>query len=98
MAPAGCHTHRHASRESYYKEHDLIHHNSSFITTSGHITSHDQSLQKQVRRPLIVVASFTWLQLGSSKNVFLPTNNHNVIFCQLLFTLHKDPFHRIRSN
>ena len=33
MAPAGCHTHRHASRESYYKEHDLIHHNSSFITT-----------------------------------------------------------------
>ncbi len=26
MAPAGCHTHRHASRESYYKEHDLIHH------------------------------------------------------------------------
>ena len=80
MAPAGCHTHRHASRESYYKEHDLIHHNSSFITTSGHITSHDQSLQKQVRRPLIVVASFTWLQLGSSKNVFLPTNHHNVIF------------------
>jgi len=69
MAPAGCHTHRHASRESYYKEHDLIHHNSSFITTSGHITSHDQSLQKQVRRPLILVASFTWLQLGSSKNV-----------------------------
>ena len=58
MAPAGCHTHRHASRESYYKEHYLIHHNSSFITTSGHITSHDQSLQKQVRRPLIVVASF----------------------------------------
>ena len=32
-----------------------------------------QLLQKQVRRPLIVVASFTWLQLGSSKNVFLPT-------------------------
>ena len=73
MAPAGCHTHRHASRESYCKEHDLIHHNSSFITTFGHITSLDQSLQKQVRRPLIVVASFTWLQLGSSKNVFLPT-------------------------
>ena len=45
----------------------------SFITSSGHITSHDQSLQKQVRRPLIVVASFTWLRLGSSKNVFLPT-------------------------
>ena len=85
MAPAGCHTHRHASRESYYKEHDLIHHNSSFITTSGHITSHDQSLQKQVRRPLIVVASFTWLQLGSSKNVFLPMNNHNVILSTSIY-------------
>ena len=64
MAPAGCHTHRHASRESYYKEHDLIHHNSSFITTSGHITSHDQSLQKQVRRPLIVVACFHMAAIG----------------------------------
>ena len=85
MAPAGCHTHRHASRESYYKEHDLIHHNSSFITTSGHITSHDQSLQKQVRRPLIVVASFTWLQLGSSKNDFLPTNHHNVILSTSIY-------------
>ena len=64
MAPAGCHTHRHASRESYYKEHDLIHHSSSFITTSGHITSHDQSLQKQVRRPLIVIASFYVAAIG----------------------------------
>ena len=27
MAPAGCHTHRHASRDSYYKNMiDLIHH------------------------------------------------------------------------
>ena len=40
MAPAGCHTHRHASRDSYYKNMiNLIHHNSSFITTSGHIMS-----------------------------------------------------------
>ena len=42
MAPAGCHTHRHASRESYYKEHDLIHHNSSFITTLA--ISHHKTL------------------------------------------------------
>ena len=74
MAPAGCHTHRHASRESYYKNMiNLIHHIYHSSHPFGHITSHDQSLQKQVRRPLIVVASFTWLQLGSSKNVFLPT-------------------------
>ena len=60
MAPAGCHTHRHASRHSYYKNmiSYITIYQSSFITTSGHITSHDQSLQKQVRRPLIVVASF----------------------------------------
>ena len=39
MAPAGCHTHRHASRDSYYKNMiNLIHH-MSFITSSGHITS-----------------------------------------------------------
>ena len=46
MAPAGCHTHRHASRDSYYKNMiNLIHHiyhssHISFITSSGHITSH----------------------------------------------------------
>ena len=87
MALAGCHTHRHASRDSYYKNmisYITIYH-SSFITTSVHITSYDQSLQKQVRRPLIVVASFTWLQLGSSKNVFLPTNNHNVILSTSIY-------------
>ena len=38
MAPAGCHTHRHASRDSYYKNMIsyityIIHHN------FGHITS-----------------------------------------------------------
>ena len=37
-----------------------------------HITS-QHALQKQVRRPLIVVACFTWLLWVSSKNVFLPT-------------------------
>ena len=87
MAPAGCHTHRHASRESYYKEHDRIHHNISFIIHHNfwpyQITK--QLLQKQVRRPLIVVASFTWLQLGSSKNVFLPTNHHNVILSTSIY-------------
>ena len=42
MAPAGCHTHRHAGRDSYYKNMiNLIHHiyHSSFITAFGHITS-----------------------------------------------------------
>ena len=66
----------------------IIHHN----FWPYHITW--QLLQKQVRRPLIVVASFTWLQLGSSKNVSYLRKSHNVI-CQFLFTLHKDPFHRL---
>ena len=72
MAPAGCHTHRHASRETYY--------NNMIISYIIHATSQlwpyhitCQTLQKQVRRPLIVVASFTWLIWVSSKNAFLPT-------------------------
>ena len=60
MAPAGCHTHRHVGRDSYYKNMiNLIHH-IYFIHHIAfwpyHITRH--MLQKQVRRPLIVVASF----------------------------------------
>ena len=42
MAPAGCHTHGHASRDSYYKNMiNLIHH-IYFIhhILFGHITSH----------------------------------------------------------
>ena len=73
MAPAGCHTHRHASRESYYKEHDLIHHNISFIIHHNfwpyHITKH--FLQKQVTHPLIVVASFYVAAIGFLARTFL---------------------------
>ena len=50
MAPAGCHTHRHASRGSYYKNmiaYITIYH-SSFITTSGHITSHDNCCKNKL--------------------------------------------------
>ena len=58
MAPAGCRTHRHASRDSYYKNMiNLIHH----IYHSSHllaISHHIALAAKQVRRPLIVVASF----------------------------------------
>ena len=65
MAPAGCHTHRHASRDSYYKNMiNLIHH--IYIIHHNfwpyHITRH--MLQKQVRRPLIVVASFYVAAIG----------------------------------
>ena len=65
MAPAGCHTHRHASRDSYYKNMiNLIHHiyhSSHLLAISYHIY---HLLQKQVRRPLIVVASFYVAELG----------------------------------
>ena len=50
MALAGCHTHRHASRDSYYKNmisYIIIYH-SSFITTSGHITSHDNCCKNKL--------------------------------------------------
>ena len=94
MAPAGCHTHRHASRETLQN---------MIIAYIIHITSwaipyhRKHSLQKQVRRLYFVVACFTWLLWVSSKNVSYLRMNHNVI-CQLLFTLHKDPFHQIRSD
>ena len=65
MAPAGCHTHRHASRDSYYKNMiNLIHHiyhSSHLLAISYHIY---HLLQKQVRRPLIVVATFYVAYIG----------------------------------
>ena len=77
MAPAGCQTHRHASRDSYYKNMiNLIHH--IYIITffwPYHITWH--TLQKQVRRSLLVVACFTWLLWVSSKNVSYLRESHN---------------------
>ena len=58
MAPAGCHTHRHASRDSYYKNMiNLIHHIYHSSHPSGHITS-QHALQKQVRRPLLCCCKF----------------------------------------
>ena len=68
MAPAGCHTHRHASRDSYYNSMNIsyttyiyiIHHSS--LLWPYHITKH--LLQKQVRRPLIVVACFYVAEVG----------------------------------
>ena len=65
MAPAGCHTHRHASRDSYYKNMiNLIHHiyhSPHLLAISYHIY---HLLQKQVRRPLIVVACFYVASIG----------------------------------
>ena len=59
MAPAGCHTHRHASHDSYYKNMiDLIHpiyFIRHILLAISHYTAY---AAKQVRRPLIVVASF----------------------------------------
>ena len=60
MAPAGCHTHRHASRDSYYKNMISYITYISFITSFGHITSQNT----QVRRPLIGVASFYVAAIG----------------------------------
>ena len=98
MAPAGCHTHRHASRDSYYKNViNIIHHIYIIHHILLAISHHIAYPTKHVRHPLIVVACFTWLLWVSSKNVSYLRKSHNVI-CQFLFTLHKDPFHRIRSD
>ena len=98
MAPAGCHTHRHASRDSYYKNMiNLIHHiyhSSHLLAISYHIY---HLLQKQVRRPLIVVASF-YVVCRFLARTFLTYAKATMVICQLLFTLHKDPLHRIRSD
>ncbi len=96
MAPAGCHTHRHASRETYY--------NNMIISYIIHATSQlwpyhitCQTLQKQVRRPLIVVASFTWLIGFLARTPSYLRDSHNDDMPKL-FTLHKDPFHQIQSD
>ena len=75
MAPVGCRTQRQASRDYLYitwSSHTshISHH------VIGHITS-QHTLQKQVRRPLIVVASFTWLLWVSSNNNSYLRKNHN---------------------
>ena len=70
MAPAGCHTHRHTSRDSYYKNMiNLIHH-IYFIhhILFGHITSRDICCKNKLDVLYFVVASFTWLLHASSKN------------------------------
>ena len=75
MAPAGWRTHRHASRDILYKT--LSSHTSHISHhVIGHITS-QHTLQKQVRRPVIVVACFTWLLRVSSKNDSYLHKNHN---------------------
>ena len=52
-------------------------HTTTYISSRfDHITS-QQALQKQVRHPLFIVASFTWL-LWAEHEPFLPTHqNHN---------------------
>ena len=90
MAPAGCHTHRHASRESYYKNMINLLHHISFITFFLAISHHIAYPQKQVRRPLIVVACFTWLLWVSSKNDSY-LRKATMVICKLLFNLLQGP-------
>ena len=59
MAPAGCRTHRHASREEL--QNMII----AYIITNhrfGHITS--PTLQKKVRRPLLCLYNFYVASMG----------------------------------
>ena len=64
MAPAGCHSHRHASRDSYYKNMiNLIHH-ISFITFFLAISHHIAYPAKTSYRQL---AGAIWLSLYCMK-------------------------------
>ena len=84
MAPAGCRMHRHASRYKLLQTWSS-HTSNIFHHVFGHIIS-QHTLQKQVRRPLIVVACFTWLLWVSSKNdSYLP--KATTVICKLLFNL-----------
>ena len=75
MDPAGCHTHRHASRELITKHDHLIqqlisHH----VLTISH---HNMPCKNKLDVLYFVVANFTWL-LRAEQEPFLPTHqNHN---------------------
>ena len=62
MAPAGCRTHRHASREPITNM--IISYIHIYHITFGHIISH-HTLQKQVRRPLLCCCKFYVAAMGS---------------------------------
>ena len=91
MAPAGCHTHRYASRESYYKEHDhliqqLISHH---VLTISH---HNMPCKNKLDVLYFVVASFTWLLRASSKNRSYLCIKTTMIFRQVCyFNLQQGP-------
>ena len=78
MAPAGCHTHRHASRDSYYKNMtSLIHHIYIIHHILLTISHHNMPCKKKLDVLYFVVASFMWL-LRAEQEPFLPTHqNHN---------------------
>jgi hypothetical protein len=63
MAPAGCRTHRHASRELITKHDHLIHH-----IYSNHILAipHHMPLQNKVRRPLLCCCKFYVASTGNA--------------------------------
>ena len=84
MAPAGCRTHRHASRELITKHDHLIHpHISHHVLTISH---HSIPCKNKLDVLYFVVASFTWLLRVSSKNrSYLRKNNHNGDLSSLLF-------------
>ena len=75
MAPASCHTHRHASRDSYYNSMNIsyityisfiIHH----VLTISH---HNMPCKNKLDLLYFVVASFTWL-IRAEQEPFLPTH------------------------
>ena len=83
--------------DNFYKN-MIISYNNLYIITSWpyHITTSPAKNKLDVL--YFVVASFTWLLRASSKNRSYLRIKTTMIFRQVPFTLHKDPFHRIRSD
>jgi hypothetical protein len=66
MAPAGCRTHRHASREPITKHDHLIHQHISHHVMA--IPHHNMPFKNKLDVLYFVVANFTWLLWATSKN------------------------------
>jgi hypothetical protein len=88
MAPAGCRTHRHASREPIIKHDHLTHqHISHHVLTISH---HNIPCKNKLDVLYFVVASFTWLLQATSKNCSYLRKTTTVIIKFAVLTFFKD--------
>ena len=88
MDPAGCRTHRHASRDNLYKTWSS--HTSHISNHVLAISHHNMPCKNKLDILYFVVANFTWLLRATSKNRSYLRKATTVIF-KLLFNLLQGP-------